>query len=494
MNKASQNSVKESSTRRFRPKLLHGILLAAVMSIEGCISPSGIVHDQVLHDAATIGAHGKFDAWPAEQWWKSLKDPELDRLIELALKGNPSITKAAKRIEKAAAYVTTEKSTLAPQLSGDAYFNRQRLTENSFFPPPFGGAYENIVNAQLNASWDIDFWDKNRSLLQSALSQTAAAKAEESAAGLMVSTAVAQTYYQLARQVEQLKLSEQALKQREQEFDLIKQRISAGLDTNVELQQGQGNVSAAHVDVDTATEAISLTRNALAALTASDPQAINRLQPILPVAPVFSAQTLPDEIPIDIISRRPDLAAAKARVDAAGADSASAKAEFYPNVSLSAFIGLSSFSLSNFLKLGSTIVGAGPAIHLPIFDADRLRADLRSKNADLDISIASYNQILLEAIHDVADQMTSIKAVRLQKDDQQAALDSAESAYRLATIRYQAGLTTLLTVLNAKDTLLRERSRMVNLRGREIDLNIALIKSLGGGFDSTSQTGVGKPS
>jgi NodT family efflux transporter outer membrane factor (OMF) lipoprotein len=215
------------------------------------------------------------------------------------------------------------------------------------------------------------------------------------------------------------------------------------------------------------------------------------LQPLLPS---FEAQSLPDDVPVDIISRRPDLAAAKARVDAAGADTASAKAEFYPNVSLSAFIGLSSFGLSNFFELGSTIVGAGPAIHLPIFDADKLRANLRSKNADLDISIASYNQVLLQAIHDIADQMTSIKAVRLQRDDQQAALNSAESAYRLATIRYQAGLTTLLTVLNTEDSLLRERSRMVNLRAREIDLNIALIKSLGGGFDSTSHTEAGKPS
>lgn len=486
MNKASQNSV-----RKFRPKLLHGILLAAVMSMEGCISSSGIVHDQALRDPTTIGAHAKFDAWPAEQWWKSLNDPELDRLIEQALKENPSITQAAKRMEKAAAYTITAKSALAPQLSGDAYFNRQRLTENSYFPPPFGGSFENIVNAQLNASWEIDFWDKNRSLLQSALSQTEAAKAEESAARLMVSTAVAQTYYQLARQVEQLQLSEQALKQREQEFDLVKQRIKAGLDTNVELQQGQGNVSTARVDVDTAREETELTRNALAALTASEPKAVAALQPLLPT---FEAQSLPDDIPVDIISRRPDLAAAKARVDAAVADTASAKAEFYPNVSLSAFIGLSSFGLSNFLDLGSTIVGAGPAIHLPIFDADKLRANLRSRNADLDISIASYNQVLLQAIHDIADQMTSIKAVRLQRDDQQAALNSAESAYRLATIRYKAGLTTLLTVLNAEDTLLRERSRMVNLHAREIALNIALIKSLGGGFDSTSQTEAGKPS
>jgi NodT family efflux transporter outer membrane factor (OMF) lipoprotein len=486
------NNTSQRSTHKLQ-SVLHSVLLSLVIALSGCISTSGIQHDQTLRDPTALGAHAQFDAWPVEKWWQSLNDAQLDSLIEQALSENPNVTQAAKRLEKAAAYASAAQSALAPKVDGDAYINRQRLTENSYFPPPFGGSYQNIVDGRLSASWDVDFWGKNRSLLEAALTQTEAARAEQSAARLMVSTAVAQTYYQLARQDEQLQLAQQALKQREQELALIQQRIKVGLDTNVELQQGMGNVSAAHVDIDTATEAVNLTRNALAALTASAPQTLGKLQPVLPS---FAAQALPDDIPVDIISRRPDLAAAKASVDAAGAQTTSAKAEFYPNVSLSAFIGLSSFGLSNFLELGSSVLGVGPAIHLPIFDADKLRADLRAKNADLDISIANYNHILLEAIHDIADQITSIKAVRVQTDDQRAALNAAESAYRLASIRYKAGLSNYLTVLTTEDTLLRERSRMVNLEARQIDLNIALIKSLGGGFGNT-QTGqaqVGAPS
>ncbi len=458
---------------------LLSLTLIAAIALTGCVNSRGLTHDQVLREPASLGAKVKFEAWPSEQWWSSLGDPVLNHLIELALKDSPDIVQAAKRLDKATAYTGYAKSALAPQVTGDIDVSRQRLSENSFYPPPYGGSYQNIANASLNASWDLDFWGKNRSALQAALSRTEAARAEESAAKLIVSAAVAQNYYQLARQIEQQKLAYKTLEQRDHELKLVKTRIATGLDTNVELEQGQGHIYSARVDAEAATEAVNLTRNALAALTVQEPQALATLQPSLPV---FASQILPDDIPIDLISHRPDLAAARASVVSASADISSAKAEFYPNVSLSAFIGLSSFGLSKFLELGSTLAGVGPAVHLPIFDAGRLRANLQSKNADLDIAIASYNSVLLQAIHDVADQMTSIKAVHQASGDQQAALKAAESAYRLAAIRYEAGLTNYLTVLATEDTLLRERSRTVNLQARALELNIALIKSLGGGF------------
>ena len=460
---------------------LSSLMLITLIALSGCVSSKGITHDQTMREPTLLGAKAKFDAWPKEQWWESLKDPTLNQLIDLALKDNPNIVQAAKRLDKARAYVGYAQSVLSPQVTGSADVSRQRLSENAFYPPPFGGSYQNIANASVNASWDLDFWGKNRSALQAALSQTDAAKAEESAAKLVVSTAVAQTYYQLARQIEQQKLAAQTLEQRDHELKLVKTRIDTGLDTNVELEQSQGNIYSAKVDVGVASEAVNLTRNALAALTVQEPHALDAVQASLPV---FETQILPDDIPIDLVSRRPDLAATKAAVNSASADITSAKAEFYPNVSLSAFVGLSSFGLSKFLDLGSTVVGAGPAVHLPIFDAGRLRANLKSKHADLDIAIASYNAVLLQAIHDVADQMTSIKAVRHESGDQEAALHAAESAYRLATIRYEAGLTNYLTVLTAEVTLLRERGKMINLQARAIELNIALIKSLGGGFNS----------
>lgn len=459
--------------------LFSGLALIAVSGLGGCASSAGIRHDQTMHQPQTPVQQAAFDAWPQQDWWQAYKDGQLDRLITTALRDNPDIIIAAKRMQKAQAYAGTARSAAAPQVNGSASVIRQRLSENAFYPPPYGGSYQTLADAALNASYDLDFWGKNSSALKAALSQVDAERAQQAAARLMLSTAVARTYFQLAAQLEQQKLAQLALEQRQQELKLIKDRIATGLDSKVELNQGQGAIAAARVELEAAAESIALTRNALAALTAQEPALIQNIAPLLPDTAI---QALPQDVPVDFIGRRPDLAAARARVEAASSDIAVAKAEFYPDISLSAFIGLSSFGLSRFLQLGSAVVGAGPALHLPIFDGGRLRANLQSKNADLDIAIASYNQALLEAFHDVADQITSLSTIHKQFADQQSALEAAESAYHLAKVRYRAGLANYLGVLSAEDSVLRERSRALQLRARRLDTDIALIKSLGGGF------------
>ena len=455
------------------------LLIGFALSAAGCASSAGITHDQTMRDPAELGARAEFNAWPTADWWKQLNDEELGHLIELALHENPGIAQAAKQIEKAAAYADSARSTLAPQVTGALSVSRQRLSENAFYPPPYGGSHQTLADASLNANWDLDFWGRNRSALDAALSQTRAAVAEQAATRLMISVAVARTYYQLAHQLDYQALAEQALQQRGQELDLVEARLRTGLDSEVEQQQAQSALASAKVDLQAAQEAADLTRNALAALTAQPAQALRGLDAQLSARP---PQTVPDDIPVDLLGRRPDLAAAKARVEAAGANIREAHAEFYPNVSLSAFIGLSSFGLSKFLDLGSGTTGIGPALHLPVFDAGRLRANLRVKNADYDLAVTSYNQTLLEALHDIADQITSLKTVQRQTQDQQIALQAAEHAYQLAQARYKAGLSNYLSVLSAEDGWLRERGRDLDLRARGLDLNLSLIKSLGGGY------------
>ena len=455
------------------------ILLLACVVLSGCISTAGISHDQVMHEPAETGAQAQFADWPKTGWWQGFGDEQLDQLVEHALEESPNVTIAAKRLEQARANAEAAKAAIYPQINGNASVARQRLSENSFYPPPYGGSYQTLADASVNASWDLDFWGKNRNALKAALSETQARQAEQQAARLMVSTAVVRTYFQLAQAFQQQSLAERALNERKQELKLIQDRLQTGLDTNLELNQGRGSLAAAEVDMESARANVALARHALATLSAENPQALQTLQPALPAMDI---QALPADVPVDIIGRRPDLAAARARVDAATSGIAATKAEFYPNINLSAFIGLSSFGLGEFMNFGSRVLGAGPAIHLPIFDAGRLRANLKSKNADLDIAIASYNQTLLEAVQDVADQITSLDTVHKQVQKQEAALQAAEEAYRLANLRYKAGLSPYLNVLSAEDQVLRERSRALGLKARRLDLNIALIKSLGGGY------------
>ena len=167
-------------------------------------------------------------------------------------------------------------------------------------------------------------------------------------------------------------------------------------------------------------------------------------------------------------------------------DVKAAKAQFYPNINLTAFVGLQSIGLDNFVKSGSEQYGIGPAIRLPIFDAGRLRSNLRVKTADLDGAVESYNAAVLDAVHDVADQLASLRAVDRQQLEQARAQTAAESAYDLAMQRYKAGIGSYLTVLNAESSVLAQRRLAADLKARALDTQITLIRSLGGGYTGAS--------
>ncbi|MDE2440788.1 MAG: TolC family protein, partial [Betaproteobacteria bacterium] len=206
-----------------------------------------------------------------------------------------------------------------------------------------------------------------------------------------------------------------------------------------------------------------------------------------PTLATVHPQFLPKSLPADLVGRRADLAAARWRVEAAAHDVDSAKAQFYPNIDLIGLAGFSSIGLGNWFKAGSRETGFGAAIHLPIFDAGRLRANLRGISADADAAVAIYNATLIEALHEVADQITSGQAVASQAYEQQAAQEAAEGAFDLALQRYRAGLGTYLTVLTAEVNVLAQRRISIDLKARGIDTNLQLIRALGGGFvaDST---------
>jgi NodT family efflux transporter outer membrane factor (OMF) lipoprotein len=284
---------------------------------------------------------------------------------------------------------------------------------------------------------------------------------------------------QLGRLFAQREVAARSLKQRDEILTLIKQRVEGGLDTTVEQRQGEGALPESRQQIEVLDEQIMLTRHILAALTAQPPNALDSL-----VVPLTSVQAvpLPSSVPADLIGRRADITAARWRVEAATSDVKNAKAQFYPNINLIGFVGLSSLGLDNLFKAGSEQYGVGPAIRLPIFDGGRLRANLSIKDADLDAAIESYNGAVIDAVHDVADQIGSLSSIARQQTQEDSAQASAESAYDLATQRYKAGLGTYLTVLNAEATVLVQRRQNVDLKARAIDQQITLIRALGGGY------------
>jgi NodT family efflux transporter outer membrane factor (OMF) lipoprotein len=268
-------------------------------------------------------------------------------------------------------------------------------------------------------------------------------------------------------------------------LSLITQRVNAGLDTVVEQKQGEGALPDTLAQIESLDEQIELTRHMLAALTAQPMDALAKFAPTLgqlhvsPQPPVLGA---------DLIARRPDVAAAIARVEVANQEVASQRTRFYPDINFSAGFGLDSIHLDKLVELPSKAWNFGPALHLPIFEGGTLRAELKGKNADRDAAIEAYNQQVIDAVREAADAATSAASIGRQLNLQRQALEASTASYDFSQTRYGQGLGNLLIVLNAETQMLSERRLEVDLEYRALDVQAQLMKALGGGWTAGTTT------
>ncbi|KIP13743.1 MarR family transcriptional regulator [Burkholderia ubonensis] len=481
------------SLSRLRSGIRTGWIAAAALafSLAGCVNYAGIHSDKEMAPPTQFASQQSLPSeggkWPAMSWASQFGDPQLTALIDEALRGNPTIDQARARIEKASAYIGTAKSALYPNANGSYTWTRQRYTENGIVPPPYGGSWQSENSLLASVSWDLDLWGKNRERLRQAVSEQKVADAEAEEVRITLAASVASTYNRLALLYALRDIQVREVSNREAIARITEGRVSAGLDSNVERQTAYGETATSRSSVSDLDGQIKTVRYQLGALLGAGPD--RGLQIAKPALHGGDVVALPDNLPADLLSRRPDIVAAYWKVDAAVHDVKEAKAEFYPDVNLSLAAGLDAFGWGRFLTAGSRQLQAAPAIHLPIFDAGALRAQLKGRYADFDYDVAAYNQTLINALSDVATQVTQIRSTDLQLVDARKALDAQSTAYQLAVVRYRSGLNQQLQVLNADDNRLAAETAVVNLEMGRRGQQIALIKALGGGFDA-SQAGL----
>jgi NodT family efflux transporter outer membrane factor (OMF) lipoprotein len=466
----------------------------AALALTGCANYSGIKSDKQMSSAAQYESNQSLPSqggqWPSLDWANQFGDPQLPQLIAEALEGSPSIAQAQARLAKASSYIESTRSALYPKVNGSYSWNREIFSANSIYPPPYGATWYSENNVLASASWDLDLWGKNRQRLGQAVSQEKAAEADVQQARVTLAASVASTYNQLAQLYALRDIAAREIANRQDIGRITNGRVVAGLDTNVERQTANGNIATSQANVTDLDGQIATVRYQLGALLGKGPD--RGLQIAKPVLTAGNTVTLPDNLPADLVSRRPDIVAARWQVEAEMHDVKEAKAEFFPDVNLSAGFGFDAFGWGRFLTASSRSMQFGPAIHLPIFDAGALRSQLKGRYADFDLDVANYNQTLINALSDVATQITSIRSIDQQSGDAQRALDASTKAYQLAVIRYKAGLSEQLQVLNADQNRLAAEQTVTNLKMRRRDMQIGLIKALGGGFDAT-QTGLTVP-
>ncbi|HVO90245.1 MAG TPA: efflux transporter outer membrane subunit [Casimicrobiaceae bacterium] len=465
-------------------------LAIAAFVATGCASMQGLAPESKLQSADRLsaqqslaGGHLSPAAWPAQDWWKSYGDPQLDALVTEALADSPTLRIAEARTRKAVAFAQGAEATLYPRVDASASSEAQRLPEHGTTPPPFAGTNATLNQLQLTLGWELDFWGKNRSAYEAALGQAKASEVDAYATRLALSTSIAQAYVQLERAYLQLDIAQHTLEERERIYALTRDRNAAGIDSRTELKQAESALPATREQIAQLNEAIGLARNQIAALMGQGPD--RGLAIARPTAALLEPPALPSVLPAQLIGRRPDLTAQRWRIEAAQKDVASAKAQFYPDVNLLAFVGLQTFGGGNLLSAASRMAGVGPAVTLPIFDAGRLRANLAGRDADYDIVVEQYNQGLADAMRDVVDQVTSLRSVDEQRTQERQALATAQEAYDLALMRYREGIGNYLQVLSAEQPLLVQEGLEADLKARELALSINLVRALGGGFEPT---------
>jgi len=462
------------------------IASAAVLMLAGCADMGHQNAPVATRGADAVGLSASQQTTSVDaQWWHQFGDAQLDGLVAKALAGSPNLGAAAARVARAQAVVDSARGAELPHVDFDTSVKRELLSRNGLFPPPYGGSVFNQSNAMFGLKWDADVFGRQKADIEAALGSARAAQADADVAAQQLATQVVRTYFSLARLESQRAVAQRTYDQRSQMLSLIKQRVGAGLDTVVEQKQGEGALPDTLAQIESIDEQIDLARHMLAALTAQPLQATATLAPTLDQLHV-SPQ--PAVLGADLIARRPDVAAALARVEAANQQVKSQKAQFYPDINFSAGFGLDAISLGHFLELPSKTWSFGPALHLPIFEGGQLRAQLKGKAADRDAAIQAYNQQVIDAVREAADAATSAASIDRQLTLQRQALAASTDSYDFSQKRYGQGLGNALIVLNAETQMLAERRLEVDLRYRALDVQAQLMKALGGGWSAAATT------
>jgi outer membrane protein, multidrug efflux system len=420
-------------------------------------------------------------SWPAADWWKHYADSALDQLEALGLSQSPTLASAHARFESAEQSVRLAAAAAGAHVDANADFNRQRLSENGLFPPRLlGFTWYNQSDLGLNFKYVFDWWGKQKLAVGSAVDQAHAAQAERSDAALMLTSSIADTYFAWQADQSRLQLARETV-------DVIIQA------REVAIAQVNADVAAADL-VYTADLALASEREQIAglegsaklhlvALAALAGKSIAELPPLQPRPLPPPVAALPDNIKIDLISRRADIAASRMRVEAAEKNLGAARAEFFPDVSINALLGVSSVDVGKLLEYSSRVPQIGAAIHLPIFDAGRLKAEYGGARAAIDSAVSTYTDTVVSAARDVGTQVTMLARIDAQRQQRLLQLQAAVRIKDVAIARNQQGITDTRPVLNAVQTWLEQRDALLQIDASAVAADIALQRALGGGYE-----------
>ena len=427
------------------------------------------------------------DGWPQAQWWHRYDDKQLDTLVEQALKDAPIVDAAKSRLKASGAQASLVNSNRGLLVGLTASIDRQDLSANSFLGPfsqnipsaGLTGPWYTEGTLGLEASYSVDLWGKDRAKTDAALGVRNARQAEAAETELVLSTRVTQVYYDMQSLYATLALLREA---RDIEIEMVsahQARAERGLEPHTQTEIARTHKLELDKQISLAESRIAILREALRALVGAGADNLPDIKP-LPLPP--SEGALPPSLGYELLARRPDLQAMRWYVQASMHQVDVAKAAFYPSVDIKSFFGFDALHLADLLHESSKQINLVPGLSLPIFDNGRLDAGLAGARAQSNVAIAQYNQSVLDAVREVAQTGIELQNLDRQTQLQDAKLQAASFSMDSAEVLYQRGLADKVAAMEARLPVLSEQSKMVELRSRQINREVALTAALGGGY------------
>jgi NodT family efflux transporter outer membrane factor (OMF) lipoprotein len=407
-----------------------------------------------------------------KDWWTSFQDSPLNALEAQVQVSNQNIAAAMAQFQNAHAAVLASRSNLFPTITAAPSYTNSRQ-------PTTGKRAINEISLPMEASWEPDLWGRVRSDIASNRANAQALAADAASVRLSMQAELASDYFQLRGADEAARALDQIVEQFQRSVELTQDRVRTGLAAQQDVLQAQTQLDGARVQrIDLGVQRAQL-EHAIAVLIGKPPAefsiSVASFEPYLPI--------IPPGVPSQLLERRPDIAAAERRVEAANAEIGVAKAAFYPDVTLGVTAGLATTDLSQALSWPSRAWSIGPALAQTIFDKGRRRALTEEAVTAYDAAAANYRQTVLAAFQNVEDQLAAIRVLTNEAGAQDRALRDADGELDLTRSNYEAGTVSFLNVISAQTDLLNQRVASVNLTTRHINSIVLLIKALGGGWD-----------
>lgn len=469
-------------------------LIVATSFVAGCAvgpkyEPPPVELPQAWRD---LPAQGK--PAPAERWWTFYADSILDRLEDEALEHNRDLALAAARVEEARALLQIADADLVPSVDAEFQRDRSRSSARSSMPLPPGVPLErNTYRGQINVSYEIDLWGRLNSASEAARAELLATRAAQETVRVTLTAQVAQSYFALMAFDAQVEATRRALELREQTLALQKVRSTAGLIGDLDLRQIEAEVASARAQLPALERSRAAEELALAVLLGRSPRAIieesirmeaDRGEPPPPV--------VPEGLPSDLLLRRPDVVQAEHQLIAANARIAAARAALFPRIALTGYLGSESASLSDLFSAPARIWQLAFAVAQPIFQGGRLTGEVEVVRARERQVLAQYQKTLQEAFREVREALVRQDRSRATFEAEGERVKALEETVRLARIRYEAGRSSQLEVIDAERNLLQAQLNRIDALRAQRAAVADLVKALGGGwsgFDRTAALG-----